>query len=128
MFAVIGVQRHAPCGVLLRFTGGLQLLREFFVIGEQTCVVVTQCDHARTGECCHINHGGGFVAFGIGEGVAQNQATFGVGIQNFNGQTGHGGDDVARLVGIARRHVFAGGDQADHIDIGFELAQYFECA
>ena len=48
-------------------------------------------------------------------------------IENFDGQTVHRGHDVTRFIGVARRHVFTGGDQADHMDVWLELAQYFEC-
>ena len=62
-----------------------------------------------------------YVALRLGDRVAQHQAAFGVGVDDLDRLARHGGDDVARALGIAVRHVL---DQAaDADDIGLGLAQ-----
>ena len=53
---------------------------------------------------------------GVGEGVAQDQAAFGIGVEDFDGGAVHSGYDVAGLVGGGIGHVFAGGGDGDEVD------------
>jgi hypothetical protein len=57
----------------------------------------------------------------VGQGIAQDQAAFGIGIEDFDGLAGHGGDNVAGTGGAAARHVLGGGHHADHVDRQAEL-------
>ena len=97
---------------------------------KQAAVVVAQGDDASARQGGDIDHGCRLEAFGVGQRVAQHQTAFGVGIEHFDGQSVHRGDDVARLGGAARWHVFARGDDADDVQLqvhfadGAEGAQY----
>ena len=62
-------------------------------------------------------------ALGVGERVAQDQAAFGVGVEDLDGLPAHAGDDVARLDGAAVGHVLAGRDQADHVERRLQLGR-----
>ena len=57
---------------------------------------------------------------GIGQCIAQNQASFSIGVQNFNGLTTHAGDHITRLHSQTVWHVFTSGNQANDIDLGFD--------
>ena len=48
----------------------------------------------------------------VGQGVGQNQAAFGIGIDHLDGLAGHGGDDIAGPLRAAAGHVFDAGDEA----------------
>ena len=87
---------------------------------------MTQSYDASACEGGDVNDGAGFETLGIGERIAQNEAPFGVGVQNFNGLTTHAGDHVPRFQGFTARHVFAGGYQTHHIHRRFEPRQRFK--
>src|ERR1019366_5715119 len=55
------------------------------------------------------------------EAVGQDQAAFGVGVDNFDGLAGHGDLHVSRLLRFAGRHVFGGAN--DGGDFHFRLEQ-----
>src|SRR3546814_3559810 len=59
---------------------------------------------------------------------SEDQATFGVGVQHFNRDARHAGDDVTRFVGLAIDQIFAGGDHDDHVDRQFEFGDRRQCA
>ena len=128
LFLVGVVERHAPCGVALGGACGVQFVGECVVVGKQSAVVVAEGDDAGAGEGGHVDDGGGFVAFCVGEGVAEDEAAFGVGVEDFDGEAGHGGDDVAGFGGVACGHVFAGGDEADDVDFWLGFTEGFKCA
>jgi hypothetical protein len=54
---------------------------------------------------------------GVGQRIAQDEAAFGVGIQDLDRLARHADDDVARLDGRAARHVLAGRDDADQVQL-----------
>ena len=61
------------------------------------------------------------VALDVGDRVGKHEPAFGVGVDDLDRLARHGGDDVARPLGIAARHVL---DQpADADDVGLGLAQ-----
>ena len=68
---------------------------------------MAQRDDAGAGERGDVDHALRLEALGVGQRVAQDQAAFGVGVEDFDGLAGHGGDDVARLGGVAAGHVLA---------------------
>ena len=68
---------------------------------------MAQRDDAGAGERGDVDHCSRFEALGIGQRIAQDQAAFGIGVEDFDGLAGHAGDDVAGLVGVAAGHVFA---------------------
>ena len=63
--------------------------------------MVAKGDDAGTGQGRHVDHGLGIVAVHIGEGIAQHQAAFGVGVEHLDGLAGHGSEDVTGAVGVA---------------------------
>ena len=77
---------------------------------------MSQGDDARAGQGGDVDDGFGFELLGVSERVAQNQTAFGIGVQHFNRQAFHAFHDVARFVGRAGRHVFAGGNDGDEVD------------
>src|SRR5690606_13044992 len=85
--------------------------------------VVTQGDDTGTGEGGDVHHRGRLEALGVGEGVAQHQAAFGVGVEDLDGLAGHAGNDVAGLGGAPAGHVLGTGDDADHVDGQIEFSQ-----
>ena len=84
---------------------------------------MAQRNHASSCQRGNIDHGAGFEALGVGQGIAQNQTPFCVGVQYFDGLTAHAGDHIAGFQGFASRHVFASHDQAHHVDSGLQLGQ-----
>eukprot|EP01022_Parablepharisma_sp_SALTPOND_P021765 TRINITY_DN435_c1_g1_i1.p1 TRINITY_DN435_c1_g1~~TRINITY_DN435_c1_g1_i1.p1 ORF type:complete len:1304 (+),score=494.29 TRINITY_DN435_c1_g1_i1:15351-19262(+) len=123
LFLVDVLDGHAPGGVTGLAAGSQQRVGQLVVggifTGEQARVVMAQCHDAGAGEGGDIDHGGRLEAFHVGQGVAQDQAAFGIGVEHFDGLAGHRGDDVARLGGTARGHVFAGRDDTD--DVQFQV-------
>src|SRR5271154_4734858 len=61
--------------------------------------------------------------FGVVDSVGQDQAAFGVGVQDLDGLAGHGGLDVAGFLGFAAGHVFGAGDDADYFDVRLQLGK-----
>src|SRR5690606_914992 len=94
----------------------------------QTGGVVAQGDDAGTCEGGHVDYGSRVKFLHVGEGVAQYQAAFGVGVEDFNGHAAQGGYDVARSGGAAIRHVFGGRNHRDYVDFGLGFSQYFHGA
>ena len=85
--------------------------------------MVAKGDDAGTGQGRHVDHGLGIVAVHIGEGIAQHQAAFGVGVEHLDGLAGHGSEDVTGAVGVAPRHVLAARQHADDVDGQLQLGQ-----
>ena len=90
---------------------------EFVFIAEQAAGDMAQRDDAGAGERGDVNYGIGIEFRRVSERVAQDEAAFGVGVENLDGLAGHGGDDIARLGGAAGGQVFAGGNDADHVQL-----------
>ncbi len=109
-------QRQLPGAVTGAGAGIQQLRDQLVVVAHQAGGVAAQGDNAGTGQGGDIDHAGGLEAFGVGQRVAQHQAAFGIGVENFNGLAGHAGDDVAGARRGAARHVLGRGDQANQID------------
>ncbi len=68
---------------------------------------------------------GGAEAAGVGEAVGEDEAAFGVGVDDLDGFSGlvtegHGGLNVAGLLGFAVGHVLSGADDADDANARLE--------
>ncbi len=80
------------------------------MLAHQAGGLVAQGDHAGAGQGGHVDQRGRLEALRVGQRVAQDQAALGVGVADFDGLAGHGGDHVRRAVGVAvdrvlhRRH------------------------
>src|SRR5690606_9583001 len=55
--------------------------------------------------------------------IAEDEATLGVGVEDLDGRSGHGGDEVARLVGRAVGQVLGSRHDADHVQLRAVFAQ-----
>src|SRR5690554_6217617 len=121
-------ERQAPGAVAGALAGGQQFVGQFVVVGQQAGGVVAQGDDAGTCEGGHVDYGSRVKFLHVGEGVAQYQAAFGVGVEDFNGHAAQGGYDVARSGGAAIRHVFGGRNHRDYVDFGLGFSQYFHGA
>ncbi|MCY1404574.1 hypothetical protein D9M71_197860 [compost metagenome] len=105
-----------PGAVVSTFAGAEQLLGQGFVVAHQARGMTAQGDHAGAGQGGDVDYSLGFEPCGVGQGVAQHQAAFGVGVEDFHGLPAHGADDIARTGGVTARHVFGARQQADQVD------------
>ena len=77
--------------------------------------LVAQGDHHGAGQGGQIDDAGGLVFFhGVRQGVGEDQAALGVGVDDLHGFTRHGAQDVAGLDGRAARQVLRRRHQAHH--------------
>ena len=117
LFLVVIPQRHVP-GTIVRFVaGGEQFARERVLVAVQAARHMAQRDHAGAGQRGDVDHGLGFEALGIGQRVAQDQASLGVGIEHLDRLPGHAGNDVSRFGRGAAGHVFTGRNESDDIEL-----------
>ena len=91
------------------------------VVREYARVVHAERDDNGARQRGHVDDDRGLETPRVMKRVAEDQAAFGVGVEDFDGETGGAGDDVAGLDGAAIGHVFAGGDQADDVERQIEL-------
>ena len=99
----------------------MNCLRRGVVVGEEAGVEQAERDADGAGEGGGVDEVGGAEGFGVVEAVGEDEAAFGVGVDDLDGLAGHGGDDVAGFEGVAVGHVFGGADDADDADGGLEL-------
>src|SRR5271169_2768938 len=57
---------------------------------------------------------------GVSEAGGQDEAAFGVGVDNFDGPAGHGDLQVSRLLRLAGGHVFGGQNNRRYLHFGLE--------
>ena len=104
------VERHAPHF----FAGFGQRLAEavvhLVVVGEDAGIDVAQRDHDRAGERGGVDQMSAAELARVEETVGQNQAAFGVGVDDLDRFAGHRNLHVAGLLRFAGRHVFGGAD------------------
>src|SRR5687767_12793259 len=55
------------------------------------------------------------------EGVSEDEAAFGVGVDDLDGAAIHGGDDIAGLRCVAPRHVLGAGGDGNDVELRLEL-------
>ena len=123
LLLVVLPERHLPDAVPSVVGGCTQLVGELLVVGEESRRDVPQGDDARAGQRGDVDHELGLVALDISERIAQDQPALGVGVEDLDGLAGERGDDVAGLDGMAAGHVFAGGNDADHVHRRFHPGQ-----
>ena len=116
-------------GTVVRFvTGVRQLARQAVGVAVKTGGDMAERNHAGAGESGDIDHTGRIKTFGVGQRIVEDQAAFGVGVQNLHGLARHAGDNVAWLGGGAARHVFRCRHQADDIELELERSGGLEGA
>src|SRR6478752_100569 len=96
--------------------GGFDGLGPGLVVSHQAGDVAAEGDEASTGECGEVDDAGGVVLKGDVEDVGENEAAFGVGVENFDRFAAASGKHVAQFVGIAAEHVFDEAAEADHVN------------
>ena len=116
MFLVIIPQGKFPAAVTAVFSGFQQVVDQGLVVAQQACRMRTQGDNAGTGQGGKIEADFRIEGLCLGQGIAQAQPAFGVGIKNLDGLPRHAGDDIAGFAGNAVRHVFYSGYDANDID------------
>ena len=71
----------------------------------------------RAGQRGEFEDGGGLVGEArVGDGVGEDDAALGVGVEHLDGLAVARGDDVAGAIGVGPGHVFGGGDEADEVE------------
>ena len=78
--------------------------------------MVAQRNDTSPSERGDVHHRSGFEAFGVGQRVAQDEAAFRIGVQDFDGLARHAGDHIARFYCRATGHVLASRDDADQVN------------
>ena len=99
-------QRQAPCTVEHVLAGLQQFIGEVVVLAHQAGGVFAQRDDAGPGERGHIQQRLRLEALRVGQGIAENQPAFGVGVADFDGLAGHAGQHIGRAIAQAVGHVF----------------------
>ena len=80
------------------------------VAAEDADVDVGERDDDGAGERGGVDEVRGAELLGVADAVGEDEAAFGVGVEDFDGFAGHGDLDVAGLLRAAAGHVFGGGD------------------
>src|SRR5262249_22492263 len=98
-----------------------EVLAGVIVIREEPRVELAKGYGYGSGECCRVDEVRCAELLCIGQAVGEDEATFGVGVDDVDGLAGHGGEDVGWLVGLAGWHVLSGADDGEDLDRWLEL-------
>ena len=128
LLLVLVMQRQLPGAVVGAFASLEDLPDQGVIVAHQAGDVAAQGDDAGAGEGGDVDHRLRLEALGVGQGIAQHQAAFRVGVEDFHGLPAHGGDDVARAGGAAAGHVLGAGQQAHQIDRQLQFQHGFQGA
>ena len=63
-----------------------------------------------------IDNASWLITLAIGKGVAEHEAAFGIGVENFDGEARHTCHDVTGLGCLAARHIFCRSNNGNNID------------
>ncbi len=97
-----------------------ELLGEILVVGEDSDVVIAEGDDDGAGEGCGVDEVGGSELAGVAETVGEDEAAFGVGVDDLDGFAVHGELHVAGLLGLGVGHVLAAAEDGDDAQVGLE--------
>src|SRR5438445_4110875 len=121
--AVVVVDGHLPHF----FTGGLrageELVRKGLVGAKDADVDVGEGNDDGAGQRGGIDQVRGAELLGVVDAVGKDEAALRVRVEDFNRFAGHGGLDVAGLLGLAARHVFRGRNDANYFDAGLQRGE-----
>ncbi len=106
------------------FTGGFGAGEKFVcpsLIGtKDTNIDIGESDDDGAGERGGVDDVRDAELLGIVDAVGEDEAAFGVGVEDFDGFAGHGGLDVSGLLRFATGHIFGGRNDADYFYVGLE--------
>jgi hypothetical protein len=96
--------------------GSHHAAEQLFVVRERARIDVAQRDHDRASQGSRVDEVRAAEALGISDRVDQNQPSFGIGIQYFDGLSVERFHDIAGPLRLAPDHVLDGRHQRRHRD------------
>ncbi len=118
--AVVVVDGHLPHFFADGFGAGEELVGKGLVGAEDADVDVGEGDDDGTGKGGGVDEMRGTKLLSVVDAVGEDEATFCIGVEDFDGFARHCGLNVARLLRGAAGHVFGGRHDADHFNAGLE--------
>src|SRR5579872_7239445 len=119
--AVFVVHRHLPHFLADGFGGGEELVCPGLIgAGENADVDASERDDDGTGKRGGVDEMRCAELLGVVDGVGEDEAAFGVGVEDLDRFAGHGGLDIAGLLRGAADNVFCSRYNADYLDGGLE--------
>ena len=116
-FVVGLVQRHTPDFFADQLARRAQFGRQLVIVAKKTRILFTQRYHDRTRQRREVDDQAWLEALlRVPQYIGEHEAAFGIGVQHFDSLPRHRRDNVARSLGIARRHVLDEADQPDRIN------------
>ena len=97
-----------------------ELFGEVVIVGEDADVVIAEGHDDGAGEGGGVDQVGGSELAGVAETVGQDEAAFGVGVDDLDGFAVHGELHVAGLLGLGVGHVLAAAEDGDDAHVGLE--------
>src|SRR6267154_4392192 len=111
--AIVVVNGHLPHFFTGGFGAGEKFVGERLVRTEDANVDVGKGNDDGAGQGRGIDEMGSAELLGVVDLIGEDEAAFGVDVQDFDGFTGHGGLNIAGLLRRAAGHVFCGRDDAN---------------
>src|SRR5579862_704523 len=108
-------ERQRPAAVVGARSGILQLAHQRLVIAHHARMMMAERHDAGAGEGRQIDHRRRPEPSRVVQGVAKDQPSLGVGVENLDRLTRGAGRDIAGLDGLAARHVLDRGDEPDDV-------------
>lgn len=125
-FLVFLPQRQLPGGVGGAFAAFEERLGEGFVVAHEAGGFLAEGDDDGAGERGDVDEALGAVfALGVGEGIAQDEPPFGVGVEDLHRASGERAHDVARAGGRAAGEILGGGDDGHDVERELEPGDGF---
>ncbi len=118
-FAILVIHRQLPHFFADGFGAGEELLGPGLVGAEDADVDIGERDDDGTCKSGGVHKMGGAELLRVMNSIREDEPTFGVGVENFDGLAGHGGLNVAGLLRSAAGHVLGGRHHANDFDTGF---------
>ena len=84
LLLIVLIERHTPCRIAGLVARLEQLIGQLIVVREQARIDAAERDDAGAGEGRDINHRRRFEPLAVCKSITQNQAAFGIGVQNLN--------------------------------------------
>ncbi len=121
--AVVVVDGHLPHFFAGGFRAGKEFVRESLVGAEDADVNVGEGDDDGASQRGSVDEVRGAELLGVVNAIGKDEAALCISVEDFDGFAGHGGLDVAGLLGGAAGHVFGGWHNTDHFDTGLESGE-----